>query len=186
MVPLIYFSILACTVIIIVGIFLLKYKNVKKTNDTLAVLQEASVTAWLGIFSIVLAYCLLVMKLIDPGMTGNDSASYLFIAVFAFICSLLGTFVILWTFLKNAIAYRDRLLLVSFLGTKREMKWNDVNQVKVPMLSKRITFTTADASYSVFGAPKQYRKFMEVVNSEIGDAVGKDALENLLKQLRGN
>lgn len=186
MLPLIYFSLLACTVVIIGGIFLLKYKNVKKTGDTLAVLQEASVTALLGIFSMALAYCLLIMKIIDPSMAGNDGMSYLFIAVFAFVCALLGTFVILWTFLKNAIAYKDKLLLVSFFGTQREMRWCDVKQVKVPMLSKKITFITSDASFSVFGAPKQYKKFIEVVQSNIGHVVGSDALENLLKRLCGN
>lgn len=186
MVSLIYFSLLACTIVIMGGIILLKFKNVKKTDDTLAVLQEASFTALLGIFSMALAYCLLIMKIIDPSMAGNDGMSYLFIALFAFICALSGTFVILWTFLKNAIAYKDKLLLVSFLGTQREMRWCDVNQIKVPMLSKKITFVTSDASYSVFGAPKQYKKFIEVVHSNTGHAVGSDALENFLKRLCGN
>lgn len=176
-------TLLVCTVLLIAALILIQKRSVSPLAGALAVVQEAGVTALLGFLCMGLAYFLLAAKFYQPDMAGTGAKSYWFIALFALVCTLVGVFTLLYTYVKKGVAYPDRLMLVSALGSVKEMDWHEVQQVKVPMLSRRVTFKTQGGSYTVYGDPKQYRAFITAIQGRVPPEVGGDTLRDLLGRL---
>lgn len=176
-------SVLLCTGLLAATLFLIQKRRVSPLAGALAVVQEAGITALLGFLCMGLAYFLLLCKYYQPSLAGTDQKSYWFIALFALVCALIAAFTLLYTYVKKGVAYPDRLMLVSALGGVREVNWSEVCQVKVPLLSRRVTFKTKSGSYSVYGDPKQYKAFITAIQGRISYEAGGDALRDLLGKL---
>lgn len=148
-----------------------------------AVVSEAGVTAMLGYLCFLLAGFLVCGKFADPTLGGTQPGSYSLLAALAALCGVTGGFVLLWSYMKKSVAYADRLVQVSWLGRTREIRWSDVQQVKVPMMSRTAVFCTAGGKLAVNGDPKQYKRFIETVRWLVPQQVGSDTLAQLAARL---
>lgn len=180
---LLYISAAVCLLVLAAVGLVLRTRRYPLNGREKAVVREAGVTAMLGYLCFLLAGFLLCGKLADPTLGGSEPGSYSLLAGIAALCALTGGFVLLWSYMKKSVAYTDRLVQVSWLGRTREMRWEAVQQVKVPMMSRTAVFCAGKEKFSVNGDPKQYKKFIEAAQWLVPQRVGGDTLRTLLARL---
>lgn len=66
---------------------------------------------------------------------------------------------------------------------KKEIYWNQIIEVKVSILSKRITLKTKVESISVNGAPSSYAKFINIAKKKVSPIIACDDLSRLYSKL---
>ena len=96
---------------------------------------------------------------------------------------LAAVFALLFTYVRRAVAYPDRLELQSALGRTRSVRWQDIIEVKTAVTSKRVTLRTAKETVSVNGDPRHYRTFVQQLYNHVPAHVGSDTLGQLLQRL---
>lgn len=180
---LLYVSAAVCVLALAAVGVLLRVRRYPLNGQEKAVVREAGVTAMLGYLCFLLAGFLLCGKLADPTLGGAQPSSYSLLAALAALCAVTGGFVLLWCYMKKSVAYADRLVQVSWLGRTREIRWSEVQQVKVPMMSRTVVFCTGSEKLAVNGDPKQYKRFIETVRWLVPQHVGSDTLAQLAARL---
>ena len=147
-------SFIAITLAIIFTVFWIFRNRPQKDGRELAIVSEIPETMLFGCMLVVAGFSLLAAKYYDPSIAGTDQVSYNFVAVLAAICGISGGQILLMTFVKKAIAYPDRFVIINMFGLKKEFSWKSVTEVKTIPLSLRVTFRVADESVSINGRAK--------------------------------
>lgn len=176
-------SFAAITLALVFSVYWIVKNRYKKDGSELAIVREIPETLIFGVMLIAAGYALLIAKLLDPSVAGQDESSYNFVAVLAAVCGLSGVQTILTTFLKRAVAYPDKFVVTNPFGLKKEIPWNAVTEVKTVPLSLRVTFITRNDSVSVNGRGKEYGEFIRVAREKIPPIVGSDVLGRLYKRI---
>lgn len=178
------YAAIAVAVLLLAGtVFLCVKKRTEGLSDVCV--QEDWMTAVMGAMAIALGIWIAVMKLQDGSLSGTDEASYWYIAGFCLACNLMGDFMLLYTFVKRVELYEDRVESVSALGKVTTLRWNQIVQVKKPMMGRNTKLISEDGTViSVGGSPKACDAFVEYARPKINSAQGGDLLKHVENRLR--
>jgi len=167
--------ILAASILIIAG-------QPQKQEGELMRLSETAFTGLMGGMIIAVGFFLLYAKYANPAVAGTDHTSYIFVGCFALMSVAIGCGIMPYTFVKKIIAFEDRVLYITILGKHKELYWDKITEIKVPLLSNKATIIGENTRFSVGGEPKAYKKFIKIVQNKIGYKVGSDVFEKLLNR----
>jgi|GEM_PF-963824 len=176
-------SFIAITLVLVISIIMIIKNRYRKDNRELAIVSEIPETMFFGCMLVIVGYALLLSKYYDPSVAGTDPSSYNFVAVLALICGISGSQTLLSTFVKKAIAYPDRFVVITMFGYKREFSWKSVTEVKTTPMLLRVTFMAANESVSINGRGKEYGEFIRTAREQIPAAVGSDVLGRLYNRI---
>lgn len=175
-------STIVCTVLIAATIILLAIRQPKKQDGELLRLSEPTVTAVMGVMMIAMGFSILYMKSVNATIAGTDLTSYLFVGGFAVVCVAISCGTLFFTFLKKIIAFEDKVVFVTISGQLKELRWIDITEVKVPILSNKVTLIGNNARFSLGGDPKTYKVFLQIAKKKIKPVVCSDVFEKLLNR----
>ncbi|MGI6622791.1 MAG: hypothetical protein GX227_05490 [Clostridiaceae bacterium] len=176
-------SFIAITLFLVISIVLIVRKRYRKDGRELAIVSEIPETMVFGCMLVIVGYALLLAKYYNPSVAGNDLSSYNFVAILAAICGISGSQILLSTFVKKAVAYPDRFVVITMFGFKREFSWRSVTEVKTTPISLRVTFTVSNESVSINGRGKEYGEFIRTAREKIPATVGSDVLGRLYNRI---
>lgn len=148
-------------------------------------LSETVFTAGMGGMLILMGFFILAMKFADPQIAGTDLTSYLFVGAFSVGSTAVGCGIMFYTFLQKFIAYEDRIVFISILGTSKELYWKEIIEIKTTLMSNRVTLVGKKSKFSVGGEPRRYKEFLLIAKRKISPEVGSDVLQNLLNRSLG-
>lgn len=166
-------------IILIAAIIIIFTRQPKLDGSELVVVSETIETGVLGVFTWLLGIALVIMKYINPGLSGSDLQSYQFIAIFSILCSIIGHEILMYAYVKKIVVYDDRLEHYNLRGIKKAIYWKDIKKVKSPFLSKRVTFKTDKTTISINGAPSSYKKFATIAEKKIPKTAERDELNRI-------
>lgn len=176
-------SAVICAVLILASMALIIKRQPKRQQKELMRLSETVFTAVMGFMMIALGVFLLYQKYTDPEIAGTDINSYVFICGFSIVCVACGSCMMPYTFLKKIIACEDRVIYVTILGECRELYWRDVTEVKLPLMSSKITLIGKNTRFVAGGETKAYKEFIRIAKNKIRAQVGSDVLDKLSDRL---
>lgn len=133
----------------------------------LAVLREAPVTVIFAPFLLAVAILLVVARQMDVSVGGAGESAVWMTAALVLLCAAGSGYILLFTYVRRAVAYPDRLELQSALGRTRSVRWQDIIEVKTAVTSKRVTLRTAKETVSVNGDPRHYRAFVQQLYNHV-------------------
>lgn len=172
-------SLVCCIVFILADVILIIIRQPQKQKGELMRLSETAFTAVMGGMLVILGFFLLYMKYTDPTVAGADQTSYIFAAGFALVCITGGCGIMLFTFLKKIIVCEDRVLFITILGRCKELYWDEIAEIRVPVLSNKLTIIGKNIRFTVGGEPKAYKKFIKIAQKKIKAEVGSSVFEKL-------
>lgn len=175
-------SFVICVLLLAVSSIIIFKSQPAKQEGELLRLSETAFTALMGAMMIVLPFFILYAKYSKPALSGSDMDSYLYIGGFAVVCMVVGCGTMFYTFVKKIIACKDRILYINILGRKSELYWDDITEVKVPILSNKATFIGKNTQFTVGGEPKTYKEFIKIAQRKVKPEVGSDAFMKLLNR----
>ncbi|MBU9726005.1 hypothetical protein [Diplocloster modestus] len=179
----IIYASIVLTLVILGAAALLIIRNQPKERGELC-LHETWMTAFLGVLLVVMGFVICWMKLTDANTAGTGAASYLFVAGFQLVSQLLGTFCMLFTFVKKTLITSDRIIIISFMGKTSELKWEDVVRVDKPMTKKALKFTLKNGDVITLGGEsKEFARFVEIAKEKIRPAQGRELLNQIETRL---
>lgn len=160
----------------------------KRCRDTgLLCVRETWMTAVLGAMIIGLGFAFPIMKLMDGTLAGTDSQSFWIVGGFGLLCHLMGDFALLFTCVKCAAVYDDRVAAYSPFGAQTVIYWQDVVQVEKPMMKSVYVMTDRNGcSIRVGGSSKAVREFVEFAKTKVKNATGAALLHQIEHRLGGN
>jgi hypothetical protein len=173
----------AITLAIIFTVFWILRNRLNKDGKELAIVSEIPETLIFGAMLVITGYALLASKLYNPSIAGTDQVSYNFVAILAAVCGISGSQILLTTFVKKAIAYQDKFVIINMFGLKREIPWKSVTEVKTMPMSLKVTFRVGNEAVSVNGRAKEYGEFIKIARQHIPALVGSDVLGRLYKRI---
>ena len=176
---LIYAAAVAGAALFCASLVLLQKKSASPQAGALAVLREAPVTVIFAPFLLAVAILLVVARQMDVSVGGAVWMT----AALVLLCAAGSGYILLFTYVRRAVAYPDRLELQSALGRTRSVRWQDIIEVKTAVTSKRVTLRTAKETVSVNGDPRHYRAFVQQLYNHVPAHVGSDTLGQLLQRL---
>lgn len=160
-------------------------KNAKKPDKSaLAVLREAPVTVIFSPFLLAVAVLVAVARALDPTVGGEGVQAVWMTAALVLICAAGAGFVLLFTYVRRAVAYPDRLEVRDVLGRTRTLAWKEITEVRTSVTSKRVTLRAGSLTVSLNGDPSVYRDFVQQLYNHVPAQVGSDTLGQLLQRLR--
>ena len=165
------------------SLVLLQKKSAPPQAGALGVLREAPVTVIFAPFLLAVAILLVAARQMDISVGGAGDSAVLMTAALVLICAAGSGYILLFTYVRRAVAYPDRLELQSALGKTHSVRWQDIVEVKTTVTSKRVTLRTAKETVSVNGDPKHYRAFLQKIYDHVPAHVGSDTLGQLLQRL---
>lgn len=147
--------------------------------------RETSMTIFMGIMLLTIGLFVGYMKLSDAAVAGTDEKSYFFTAGLTLLCSLLGSFTMLFGALRRVVVYENRIEAYSPFGICTEIFWNQIVRVDKGIMSKSIRLTAADGrAVNVSGKPKDYERFTAFARKHITQAKGELLLSQTENRLR--
>lgn len=168
---------------IIFAVFWIARSQPEKDGRALVIVSEIPETSVMGGMLVLVGFWLLTAKLYDPSIAGTDTYSYNFVAILAAICAISGSQIMLTTFVKKAIAYPDKFVIINLFGLKTEFSWKSVTEIKTIPLSLRVTFRMGGESVSINGRAREYGEFIRIARENIPAIVGSDVLGRLYKRI---
>lgn len=180
---LIYAAAVAGAALFCASLVLLQKKSAPPQAGALAVLREAPVTVIFAPFLLAVAILLVVARQMDASVGGAGESAVWMTAALVLLCAAGSGYILLFTYVRRAVAYPDRLELQSALGRTRSVHWQDIIEVKTAVTSKRVTLRTAKETVSVNGDPRHYRAFVQQLYNHVPAHVGSDTLGQLLQRL---
>ena len=180
---LIYAAAALGAVLFCASLVLLQKKSAPPQAGALAVLREAPVTVIFAPFLLAVAILLVAARQMDISVGGAGDSAVLMTAALVLVCAAGSGYILLFTYVRRAAAYPDRLELQSALGKTHSVRWQDIVEVKTTVTSKRVTLRTAKKTVSVNGDPKHYRAFVQQLYDHVPAHVGSDTLGQLLQRL---
>jgi len=168
---------------VIVVVVQMRTKQHKPDGTELAIVAEIPETAIFGVALALLGFFMLIAKLRGMDVGGTDATSFTFIAVFGIVLVIAGAEIMLMSFIKRTIAYKDKIVSFNSYGKSREIPWVKVTGVSVQPLSRTATFKSAKESISVNGKREEYVKLVQVASEKIPGVVASDDLGKLLRRL---
>ena len=117
-----------------------------------------------------------------PWAAHGESAVWM-TAALVLLCAAGSGYILLFTYVRRAVAYPDRLELQSALGRTRSVRWQDIIEVKTAVTSKRVTLRTAKETVRVNGDPRHHRACVQQLYHHLPAHVGSDTLGQLLQRL---
>ena len=148
-------------------------------------LEETKTSFGLVVLALALGYGVMVYKLVDPAVGGEEPASYGMIAVLGLAAVLMAVYVILLTLNQKIYVREDGLTVTDAFGRAKKVEWADILSVDAQTMQKGARFTCAgDYAFKVSGANKDYRRFMEYVEPRLKEAKEKDLLSQVERNLR--
>lgn len=148
--------------------------------------RETSMTIFMGVMLLAIAFFVGYMKLSDAAVAGTDEKSYYFTAGLTLLCGLLGSFTILFGALRRVVVYENRVAAYSPFGVRKEIPWNQIVRVDKGIMSKSLRLTAADGrAISVSGKPEDYERFTAFAQKHITRATGELLLSQTESRLRG-
>jgi hypothetical protein len=184
--PILIISAVICTVLILAGSIIIINRQPKRQQGELMRLSETAFTAVMGGMMIALGFFILYAKYADPAVAGTDETSYIFVGCFAVMCAAGGCGIMLYTFLKKIIACEDRVLYVDILGQCRELHWSEITEIRLPLMSNKITLIGKSIRFVAGGEPKAYKEFVKIAKNKIRPEAAGDVFEKLSDRLLVN
>ncbi len=162
----------------------IKWKSYKPGQPVLASVSEAWVTLLLAVFCLAFSYFVLVVKIVDPATAGNGPQSYWLMAGFSAATALLGCYSLLYTLVKRCVILPDRLVDVDVFGNVRSFRWQDIQSVRIPAMSKNLNIRTTNGSCSVHsGNAKEYKTFVGLLRNYVPRENGGKVIAELYNRL---
>ena len=136
---LIYAAAALGAVLFCASLVLLQKKSAPPQAGALAVLREAPVTVIFAPFLLAVAILLVAARQMDISVGGAGDSAVLMTAALVLVCAAGSGYILLFTYVRRAVAYPDRLELQSALGKTHSVRWQDIVEVKTTVTSKRVT-----------------------------------------------
>ena len=87
--------------------------------------------------------------------------------------------------LNKIYVYDDRLVISDVFGKTKDIYWEDINTVERPGMQRAARFNCAgDVSFTVSGANKNYKKFMNFLEPKLKGNKGKKLLAQIERNLK--
>lgn len=180
-------KILSCLILvpsIIFVINIIKSKNDDPKALELARLKETAVTAGGAVIVYSLAIMLLIFQFVNPNISGASSTAHLYGFGLYVVCTLLGSYIMLYTFVKEEIATKDNLIMVSVFNNIKIIKWDDISKVE-STFSKRLKITSKnDHKVTISGEKNEMKKFLKVAVKKVDPEIGEDILLGLINKIK--
>ena len=180
----ILYASIALAVLLLAGTIVLCIKKRPEGLSDVCV-REDWMTAVMGTMIMALGIWFVVMKLQDPALSGSDATSYWYIAGFCVLGNLVGDFMLLYTFVKRVELYEDRVESISAFGKVTSLSWDQIVQVKKPMMGRSTKLVSSDGTViSVSGAPKACDAFVDYARPRINSNQGSNLLKHVENRLK--
>ena len=169
---------------IIIGsiVFTIKHQP-KKVGKVVVVMKEPLVNLMMPVMLIALCGALLYLGMTGYKVEGGEEMPLDTVSLVAVMCALVSAYGILFTLLKQVVAYKDKVVIVNLIGREKTILWEQVTKVKTRPMTKKVTFYVGHEPYSMNGAMEPYKKFIALANRNISTMVAGDALESIDNQI---
>ena len=174
-----------CCIILIACIYLAVTRQPKKDGKEDVVLKEPLLNLMPSLFLIAMCVFILGMRFagFEVGGSETDTRNPDYYVVGLSLISALGAgYGILYSMLKQTLAYNDRMVCVDLLGRINTMRWDKVTEVKTRPMSRKITFYSGSETCEVNGEMKAYRDFVKLAKNKVPPAIASDTLDRLYSQ----
>ncbi|MBQ1477512.1 MAG: hypothetical protein IIZ33_05145 [Erysipelotrichaceae bacterium] len=179
----IYLSIAVGTIVLIASVVI--SMRCERPKGELFRFEETKALFLMTGLAVLLGYGILVYKLIDPSVGGSEKGSYGMIAVVGLVAILMAAYTILFALNKKIYVYDDRLVISDVFGKTKDIYWEDINTVERPGMQRAARFNCAgDVSFTVSGANKNYKKFMNFLEPKLKGNKGKKLLAQIERNLK--
>lgn len=176
------FIVLVTSVMFVINI--VKSKKADPEASELARIRETPVTAGGAVIVYILGITLLVFQFVDPNISGASGTAHLYGFGLYVLCILLGSYIILYTFVKEEIATKDKLVMISVFNYIKIIKWGDISKVE-STFSKKLKMTCENGDkVLISGEKNEMKKFLKVVTSKIDPEIGEDILLGLINRIK--
>lgn len=178
-----YASILLGTIVLIVAsVICIK---APKQEGYVFCFEETKASFGLTILAIGIGYGFMIYKIIKPDLGGSDTQSYIMTALVGFLAVVLAAYTILHTMNKKIYVYEDYLLVVDAFARVKKIPWEDINRIERPGLQRAARFTCTDGVvFTVSGANKNYKKFMNFIRPKLKGIKGKKLIQQIERNLQ--
>jgi len=177
-------SAVVCCVIIGVCSFLVVSRQPIKQN-AIVVVKEEFVNLMPAILLIPAFIVLFGLRFSGLEIGGTGRTSDRFTAYMALLCALGGGYSILFSLLKQTVAYENFVEVIDLLGRGTTIYWHDVTEVKTRLMSRQIVLVAGTITVSVKGEISAFKKFVALANDKISAIAAKEVLSNINAQLNG-
>ena len=141
---LIYAAAVAGAALFCASLVLLQKKSAPPQAGALAVLREAPVTVIFAPFLLAVAILLVVARQMDVSVGGAGESAVWMTAALVPLCAAGSGYILLFTYVRRAVAYPDRLELQSALGRTRSVRWQDIIEVKTAVQTRHAAHGKGD------------------------------------------
>ncbi|MBU3215159.1 hypothetical protein LL033_23715 [Clostridium estertheticum] len=172
-------KILSCAILVASIIFvinIIKSKKDEPETSELARLKETPVTAGGAVIAYILSIILLIFQFVNPNISGASSTAHLYGFGLYVSCTLLGSYIILYTFVKEEIATKDKLIMVSVFNNTKIIKWDDVSKVESTFPKKLKISCKNGHKVTISGEKNEMKKLLKVAVKKIEPEIGEDIL----------
>ena len=150
----------------------------------LAHLKETSVTAGGAFIVYILAIMLLIFQFVNPNISGSSSTAHLYGFGLYVTCTLLGSYIMLYTFVKEEIATKDKLIIVSIFNYTKIINWCDISKVE-STFSKKLKITCKNGHKVIISGEKyEMKEFLKIVIKKVDPEIGEDILLELINRIK--
>ena len=179
-------STVTCCALVSGCAFLVIVRQPKKDDREVVVVKEPIVNLMMPLLLILMCAALLGLRFAGLDIGGQGETSDRFVAGLALVCALGGCHGLLFSLLKQTLAYDDRMIILDLLGRANTIRWDEVTAVKTKPMSRRLVFYVGEESSAVNGEMDAYRKFVALANRRVPGVVASDTLGNLCIWLNEN
>ncbi|HAX50455.1 hypothetical protein [Muricomes intestini] len=146
-----YIIILAVTIVIII-----QKKNIKIEGEEFCI-RENKITAFLGIALWIESGIIAYYSITFPERLFLNNNSIINVCIFMAASVLLGSGMMLYTFVKRIVFTKNELILVNLLGQLTRIGWNNIRGVSQTN-GKRLAFQDKDRTKIVVGGNRNMMK----------------------------
>lgn len=174
----------AFAVVIIVTAVIIATRRCKRMPGELYRIREISMTAVLGALLWLEAGTILYYDLAIPQRLITNSNSQINVYIFLTLSILTGAGMLLYYFVKSIVVCEDSVTYVSFYGTTKILKWEEITEVRTNVGKRFVLIGKNNVKMTVGGQRKTYKEFIELACKKIRPEVGEDILIGLKKSLK--
>lgn len=173
-----YIIIVAATVVII-----LRKKNIKVEGQEFCI-SESRITAFLGIALWIEGGVIAYYSITVPERLFLNNNSMVNVCIFMAASVLLGSGMMLYTFVKRIVFTQNELILVNLLGELTRIGWNNIRGVSRTN-GKRLAFQDKDKTRIVVGGNrKMMKKALKTIHIRVPKYVDSTEIQKLETALR--
>lgn len=173
-----YIIIVAATVVII-----LRRKNIKIEGEEFCI-RESRITAFLGIALWIEGGVIAYYSIRVPERVFLNNNSMVNVCIFMAASVLLGSGMMLYTFVKRIVFTQNELILVNLLGELTRIGWNNIRGVSRTN-GKRLAFQDKDKTRIVVGGnSKMMKKALKTIHIKVPKYVDSTEIQKLETALR--